>query len=362
MRKFAILTLIFILGLFWPIPPRVASAFPVDPLPEDNLISNPWFRSTRNPNAASLDGWTDAAGPDTYWLEDQSSISPSPDMVVSGVCGNQPAYCGTAARYHPNPGFRFTKARGIPGVDAYLYQVVSANSSHRKLKFFTHWTNHIIDIAEVTIYGSDSSNGPWSRAWVPFTLKQDVLTKPPPGNKSALWFHTDFLETTISRGYNYYKVEMHARFSEPDGVGIKFTGLYFATEFTDEPGQSGVPTAPPIINPTITAADQDTASRNRATDRSATPEPTKTTTLIPFSSNKPATLPASTPTLSYPITQTPTPEEIFTPDNSPNKESADQIQSGFLTQNIGFLTIIGLITLGLIVMTILILRARWKMD
>src|SRR5688572_1551373 len=67
-------------------------AFQVPALPEGNLLTNPWFRAFDDPNDSALDGWTDAAGPDRYWSSSQKASNPSPDVVVSGLCGHEPVH------------------------------------------------------------------------------------------------------------------------------------------------------------------------------------------------------------------------------------------------------------------------------
>lgn len=212
-------------------------AFQVDLLPSDNLIFNPWFRSTNDNSKAGLDGWTDGNGPNADWTRSQKSSNPSPDLIVSGRCGNVPDYCGTAAKLSADDG------RGEVGSDAYLYQVVDANPNNTHLKFFTHWVAHAVDPAEVTIYGGDSQNGPWTEVWVPF----HQIVEYDPGELD-LWQDmtavTPEVETTISNGYPYYKVEMHVNLPSPEG--FKFTGVYF-TAVAD---QSSEPT--PTPNPNLT--------------------------------------------------------------------------------------------------------------
>jgi hypothetical protein len=225
------------MALIFELSPSRAWAFEVPDIPGDNLITNPWFRKFGNPNDSSLDGWTDAAGKDKYWSSSQKESNPSPDIVVSGVCGGKQVYCGTAARLSPTPGQ--SGGLGVPGVDAYLYQVVSANPGHRKLKFFTHWVSHRIDPAEVVIYGGNSPNGPWTQVWIPFYYVQKSVIEPPGGGQEELWTQTEFLETTIKTGYAYYKVLIHANLPDSTTVGFKITGVYFATELGN--GQSAAP-------------------------------------------------------------------------------------------------------------------------
>ena len=209
-----------------------AFAFPVDPLPGDNLIANPWFRSRQNPSNSSLDQWTDGGGPNKHWSSSQKESNPTPDILQSGVCGHKKVYCGTAARISPTMG----ESGGLaePEVDSYLYQVVTANASHQKLKFFMHWVTHRVEIGEVTIYGGNTRNGPWESVWVPFSFSLLTEAPRPTGNRNEEWRQTDMLETVLPKGYAFYKVEFHVRLPPPryrqGDIGMKFTGIYFAAE------------------------------------------------------------------------------------------------------------------------------------
>lgn len=218
----------------------VTYSFIVSSIPSDNLISNPWFRDASDPSFSGLDGWIDAAEPNKYWSSSQKQSNPTPEIIVSGVCGFEPVYCGTAARLSPTPGE--SGGLGKPGVDAYLYQVVSANSNDRKLVFFAHWVSHRIDPAKVVIYGGDSASGPWTAVWTPFYHVQDT-NPPPPSEPSDLWQQTGFLEFTSSKGYSFYKVQIHARLPDTDVVGFKITGIYFVAKPTTAP-----PPPPPFSN------------------------------------------------------------------------------------------------------------------
>jgi hypothetical protein len=53
---------------------------------------------------------------------------------------------------------------------------------------------------------------------------------------------TEFLETMIENGYDYYKIEIHARLPEEGVVGFKITGIYFAAA-----SESGRPTPDPDL-------------------------------------------------------------------------------------------------------------------
>lgn len=67
-----------------PACPISAETGKVCPLPDDNLIQNPWFRTGNRP---SLDGWIVIGPADGGWRPSQKLGNPTPDDVV-----------GTAAR------------------------------------------------------------------------------------------------------------------------------------------------------------------------------------------------------------------------------------------------------------------------
>ncbi len=124
---------------------KVANAYPVPPLPEDNLIVNPWFR---NGNMPGFSGWSlplNAEG--LTWGPSQKESNPSPDIVVSGTCGGQVVYCGTAARWAEQEKVYY------PNIDVFAYQIVSTDPANRKLKFFAHYVSHRVEVGAVNIYG-----------------------------------------------------------------------------------------------------------------------------------------------------------------------------------------------------------------
>jgi hypothetical protein len=240
----ALLVLPFILlGHF---SPPVAFAFPVPELPEDNLVVNPWFRSASNPAQAGFDGWTRVLTDGLSWGPSQKVSNPAPDIVVAGTCGFEQVYCGTAARWAEQSGILY------PNIDVFAYQIVASDPSQRKLKFFAHYVSHRVDVGAVSIYGGDSADGPWTLLWVPLYHSQDEQIVPESGDVIELWEETGFLERPVERGYPFYKIELQSRLPESPmirGVGFKITGIYFATEVTDE---SGLPL--PVASPTVMAS------------------------------------------------------------------------------------------------------------
>jgi hypothetical protein len=272
LRLWLAATVLSILSLF---STGSAFAYQVDQLPPDNLVYNPWFRDPADPTRSSLAGWTDAAGENQYWSTSQKLSNPSPDEFVAGPCGGEPGYCGTSARLNTTPG----KSGGTGGVgaDAYLYQVIPADPENTRLKYFAHWVAHAIDPAEVTINGGETPEGPWVQVWRPFHAVLKYEAKPPPGEgQDWLWkantASTPPVETTLSRGYPYYKLEIHARLVSQDTSAFKITGIYFTAlpaaahatlppvlETVPAPASTSIPTATRVASggtPAPTAAEQ----------------------------------------------------------------------------------------------------------
>ncbi|RMG97967.1 MAG: hypothetical protein D6706_07855 [Chloroflexi bacterium] len=252
-----------LLGLFLG-PVTAVLAFPVPPLPDGNLITNPWFRSAQNPNRPGLDGWTDAAGPNTYWSTSQKDSNPSPDNVT-----------GTAARFASGSGQGGGTGQG--GVDAFLYQVVAADPNKRLLRFKTHWVTGWIERAGVTIYGSDAPDGPWTAVWTPLEVTQAT-------SSGMVWTETPLLEQVIERGYAYYKVELFGRYPEGRRQGVKFTGVYFSV------GEA-------IAVTELPAVPVGTPERVPASTPEPTLLPTETATSVPTATVTPMQLPAETAVL-----------------------------------------------------------------
>ena len=198
----------------------------VAPLPDNNLIQNPWFR---NGNQPSLEAWTDAAGSNVIWSLSQKRSNPSPDDVS-----------GTSARLAFGSGQGGGTGEG--GVDAYLYQVVAADPALTHLQFKIHWVTQWIDRATVTIYGGSSENGPWTAVWVPLDVDQTTTS-------GGAWTQTELLDTTIAAGFPFYKIELFGRYPAGRQQGVKYTGVFFSTD-----GNAGEVATPPPAEPTATTA------------------------------------------------------------------------------------------------------------
>jgi hypothetical protein len=270
------------------IPSFRAWGYPVPPLPDDNLLTNPWFRSVENPAAAGLEGWTNDLSAGVGWGISQKESNPSPEILVSGVCGFEPVYCGTGARWANISSEDGTES--YPDVDVFLHQVVSTDSSHRHLNFSMYWVNHRLEVGEVIVYGSDRPDGPWELVWQPITISQDENPSPccVPGHNGIPWFKTGPLETTLEIGYRHYKVILHARYPDTEieqgDVGVKITGVYFAAHETDAPTNGSTPvvvhdpTVDPTYGPPTVTPSEPTATNMPTSSPTAAPTASSTAT------------------------------------------------------------------------------------
>jgi len=180
-----------------------------DPPMGVNLINNPWFRDASDNTKGGLDGWSQATVLGE-WGVSQKGSNPSPDNVV-----------GTAARWGDSA--IAGNITGVPGIDAYLFQVVSAGKTHSTLVVQLWFVTLDIDEVKVSIYGSESKNGPWTEVWVPW---QSTTGSMPRGK----WNQTPVLTTELEKTFGFYKFELHGRYKDTDGTAaVKYTGVYFAT-------------------------------------------------------------------------------------------------------------------------------------
>lgn len=189
----------------------VVSAAEAPDLPPDNLITNPWFRDASN-TTGSHDGWT--VGEE--WGLSQKNHNPTPDGVQ-----------GTSVRL------------GIPkatfGVDSYIYTVVEANPDNLILRFQTWAVSRNLYKARVIVYGSESLDGPWEALWQPWYEEHSSIS----------WIQTPLVETTLAKGFPYYKVEYMCNYGQGT-AGCKFTGVYFTASSVSNPEAVAVEDLPPV--------------------------------------------------------------------------------------------------------------------
>ena len=216
------------------IPAYAVDPYIVPPLPLNNLIQNPWFTVGNEP---SFSGWTDGT-PGGAWTLSPKVGNPTPD----GINNN-------SARISTGRGDDEAGKSVNPGVDTYLYQIIQSDPTKTGLVFDMYWVTHTLNPGEVNIYGGDAPNGPWTFVWKPFYQVYTKQIIPGSGRGQDLWEYysnlTNQVSTTISQGYPFYKVEVHANLPDESG-GFKITGIYFAT--TD--GSGVITNTQPTMAPT----------------------------------------------------------------------------------------------------------------
>lgn len=260
-RTIGLLALLAAAAVFL-LTPSTGFGYPVPQLPADNLIHNPWFRSTSDPSMAGLDSWTPELNQDVSWGISQKESNPAPEVIISGVCGFKEVYCGTGTRWANE--FDNGDSVSYPGIDVYISQVVQADPNKRRLRFFMYFVNHRLNIGEAVISGSQNSNGPWEEVWVPASISQNVNPGPnnAPGRNGNPWFNTPMLETTLGAGYPFYKIVLHARYPESNtnqgDVGMKITGVYFTALQTGD--QEDLATPWVVVNPTLSPSGETVSS------------------------------------------------------------------------------------------------------
>jgi hypothetical protein len=178
----------------------------VPPLPADNLVANPWFRDPTG-KSGSMAGWTVAKG---SWNATKKGHNPSPDILGQ-----------TAGDLDP---------RGGANQDTYIYQVVSANAAHRRLRFRMYWVTISMVQVYVKILGGPTKSGPWTTAWTPF-LENKAHT--------VRWAQSALVQTTV-KGHSFYRIELHGVLPANNGAA-KFTGIYFTAATVGTEAASYVP-------------------------------------------------------------------------------------------------------------------------
>lgn len=211
-----------------------ASAHEVAALPADNRITNPWFSKVVN-GELRLDttGWVFEGSP-TWGTGNAKPDCPGPAPWYSMHTLRWARQSGQTPEFHPN-------------IEVRAHTVVTANASHRTLKFFMHWVMHRMTLSAY-VYGASSAAGPWTQVWSAFEHTETVNWQPSPSEpRSEAWKHFTSMPgkfdnwyapvprtRALTQGYPYYKIQLRASYPTPDstttgGVGGKLTGVYFAT-------------------------------------------------------------------------------------------------------------------------------------
>ena len=165
------------------------------------------------------------------------------------------------------------------------------------------------------------------------------------------------METVIVEGNPYYKVEFHARYSDADEgqgeVGVKVTGVYFATALTDDAGAAATPQL--VHNPTVvppagstSESTQETGPADATARADSAMKRTEQAEAAAIAQAEAATAThqaMATPTKAATPTQTPTERVLPTPTASPVPEPpgiSGDMGTGFLYGIIAAAALIGL--------------------
>lgn len=302
----------------------------VDPLPDGNLVTNPWFR---NGNRPDLLGWIEESPGGKYWSTSQKDSNPSPDSVV-----------GTSARLANGAG-QGGYGTGVGGVDAILSQVVVANPGHRQLTFKAHWVTGWISSAFITIYGSESPDGPWQTVWIPLQVNTE-------NSSHMAWTQTELLTTVIVKGFGYYKVELFGNYPENTAQGFKVTGVYFTTNQTDAPAQEmsiNIPVQPaldvtegPRVRMTPTARSRTTPTATAEINPTAVPTTQNPVAISPTAEPTPANTESGT---NEEIAAVGSPESAPTQANPANGAVQGEQETGNSSILYGFIIILAGLTI-----------------
>lgn len=164
--------------------PTLASSRP----PAANLLVNPYFDGVHN--STSIPGWVN----DGHWDISLKPSNPSPP--------------NTAARIN-TPGQLEGKTR--PGETAVLYQVVQGGGSD--LSASIACVQHYAELMQVTVLGAQSSRGPWTPVWQPFSLADCGF---------ADWGPTVQAQTQLPQAWAFYQFQVVGRYEDERG-GVKVT-------------------------------------------------------------------------------------------------------------------------------------------
>lgn len=229
----------------WGLWASQAAAFEVPELPKDgsNLVGNPWFRASSGACATSLEQWEghvyNNCPPDSNACTENKNLAWSTaqsDFDGSHANPNPDPDCeGTAGRYADNIGQG--GGPGAGGTDAYLFQVVKLSSevTNPEIRFFTHWvTGQVHELFEISVFGSDSENGPWDTLWTPLSIDAAHTAGMAWTNTDVDyscfedWSSSDCLRTDVSGAFNHVKIQFYCRYPAEASQGCKFTGVFLS--------------------------------------------------------------------------------------------------------------------------------------
>lgn len=218
----------------------LCAGFQYAPLPDDNLVQNPWFRDNCQ---FSLGGWeVDVTADGLSW-----GLSDKPQDPTDVNCNGD--WTGFAVRWAKQSG---GTPELSPDQDARVWQVIGPVSpDETALRFHFLMVFHRMTRFRAQISGADGPSGPWTEIWTP--IDEGWLTSGGPNapfegtcpgglqDRDCLWDKVTEAELgglapltfEAPRGYAYYRIEFLGNYPQPDAsdtgdVGGKVTRVYFA--------------------------------------------------------------------------------------------------------------------------------------
>ncbi|RMD97180.1 MAG: hypothetical protein D6816_17885 [Bacteroidetes bacterium] len=294
-------------------------AFPVDTLPPDNLIDDPWLLTGLAPA-----GWHDEAGDYTYltWSFKDKNPAPAPETVGGGL-----RFANGIGRSWGNGE---VGGEGRPNTDIVAYKIVASPANATTFTFFTWFVAAMPEDASINIYGGSSD------LYTPGDLSNWTLLARPfwyeNGQSSHAytpldWTPTGFQDYSFSQDYPFYLIRVHVRYI--NNLGMKFTGIGIWDHANPEVTATFTPppTATPTNTPTLTPTPVPTSTPLPSATATFTPQPppTATATAVPSTTPLPTTTatftpqspPTATATAVPSTTPLPTATATFTPQPPP---------------------------------------------
>jgi len=157
--------------------------------PTGNLLANPYFEGDHS--STVIPGWVNNG----LWDISVKPHNPSPNNTAARI--NDPEQQGESQ----------------PGETAVIYQIVEGGGS--SLAASIACVEHYAEVMQVTIFGSQSPDGPWTSVWQPFDLSACGF---------ADWGPTVYAQTQLPQAWAYYQFQIVGRFVDWRGA-VKVTDV-----------------------------------------------------------------------------------------------------------------------------------------
>lgn len=157
--------------------------------PTGNLLANPYFEGDHS--STVIPGWVN----DGQWDISVKPHNPSPNDTSARINGPE-----QAGEYQQ-------------GETAVIYQIVEGGGSN--LAASIACVQHQAEVMQVTIFGSQSPDGPWTSVWQPFDLSACGF---------ADWGPTVHAQTQLPQAWAYYQFQIVGRYVDWRG-GVKVTDV-----------------------------------------------------------------------------------------------------------------------------------------